>query len=301
MLKTTFTPGEVSALRQEALDKSSTATKNVPPGGAASLQEAAAGDPTVQTALPRAGHRRRKTISAGASTAPFVHPEPTPSKKQRTAAAGSTGSTGGNDNPAAAAAFDEASPAATDAEKMVDEDPAGEVRVGREYGVADKKGQRHQIFRPRTVSTSFGQACVDAYLALVISALSQKMEDLGNGAPPNKCPDGGISTLTDVGETTGSGMTVVEEDNGGGKRRAAEKEEVVGVISYTEELSKNVVRTGVPPPLPKYTKVAMWRGEDVCLNQLGAGDMKELMVGIAWCQPKGPTPSIDLDLSVMVS
>ncbi|CAN0457171.1 unnamed protein product, partial [Hapterophycus canaliculatus] len=138
---------------------------------------------------------------------------------------------------------------------------ADEVRVMRDCGVADKKGQRHQIIRPRTVSTRFGQPCVDAYLGLVTDGYDSESH--------TEC-------------------------------QREVKGEVIGVISYTEELSKNVIRTGVPPPLPKYTKVAMWRGDDVCLNQLGAGDMEELLVGITWCEPKGSTAQIDLDLSVMV-
>lgn len=171
-------------------------------------------------------------------------------------------------------------------EPVMSRDPlTDEVRVVRECGVADKKGQRHQINRPRTVSTRFGQACVDGYLGLVTSALSQKMDDLASPTPTNvnvKAADGDASEANS------------EEGN------EVKRDVVVGVISYTEELSKNVVRTGVPPPLPKYTKVAMWRGEDICLNQLGAGDMKRLLVGITWCEPKGSMTRIDLDLSVMV-
>lgn len=152
---------------------------------------------------------------------------------------------------------------------------------------------------------------MDAYLALVTSALSRKMDDLANGAP-SKRPKGAPS-LEDVDGAMESDMTasaraseedkmvVAEDSNDDDSRRAVGKEEMVGVISCTEELSKNVVGTGVPPTLPMYTKLAMWRGEDVCLNQLGAGGMKELMVSITWCQPKGYHQSIDLDRSVMVS
>ena len=316
VLKTTFTPAEVTALRDEALDKAFEAFNHVTQGASSSSSS--------EPAVSRAGRRRRKpkpptnpSLAAyldGAQSAddaaagPFVHPEPPPPKKIRTP----TGSV---------VSADGTGPATGKAEEKLD-NPAGEVRVEREYGVADKKGQRHQIVRPRTVSTSFGQPSVDAYLALVTSGLSRKMDDLANGAP-NKAPDGAPSSDDVAAELAGPGtgtavsvkvsaddaMVVAEVDNEGGggggggredKRRAAGKEEVVGVISYTEELSKNVVRTGVPPPLPKYTKVAMWRGEDVCLNQLGAGDVKELLVGIAWCEPKGSRQSVDLDLSVMV-
>lgn len=328
VLKSNFTPAEVSALCAEALEKGFKAFNNVAEGDSSSSSPAAAedgiGDPSFQPVPSRAGRRKRKTNTkanlqlssfldqaqgaAGAAGA-FVHPEPPPSKKKKTAA-GSSGDDGSL-NPASGTLAE--GTGATEAGEKVD-NLAGEVRVEREYGVADKKGQRHQIVRPRTVSTSFGQACVDAYLALVISALSRKMNDLANGAP-SKCADGAPSSEKAATRTAGSGTTVPgeasaedamvvaggDDDGDDGSRRAVTAEEVVGVISYTEELRKNVVRTGVPPPLPKYTKVAMWRGEDVCLSQLGAGDMKELMVGIAWCQPQGSRQSVDLDLSVMVS
>lgn len=336
VLKTTFTPAEVTALRDEALDKGFEAFNNVAQGASSSptpphLREAVAGDPSSsQPPLSRAGRRRRKAkaatnpslsayldqaqSAAGATTAaPFVHPDPPPRKKIKTP----TGSVVTAAVAAAAgdATADGAGSTAMEAEKVPDSPAGGEVRVEREYGVADKKGQRHQIVRPRTVSTSFGQASVDAYLTLVTSALSRKMDDLANGKAPNKGPDGASSFEEVAAEAAGSGTAVSAEasaedamvvgsNNGGGggegNRRAAGEGEVVGVISYTEELGKNVVRTGIPPPLPKYTKVAMWRGEDVCLDQLGAGDMKELMVGIAWCEPKGSRYSVDLDLSVMV-
>lgn len=345
VLKTTFTQAEVSALCEEALEKGFQAFNKVA-GDDTPADGESADDPSFQPALSRAGRRKRKNKTKAAThptlssfldqaqgagaTGTFVHPEPPPSKKKKTTKTkGSNGDGGSIYNPAAGVALvDGTGPGETEteteaeteaeaqAENTFDNNLAGEVRVARECGVADKKGQRHQITRPRTVSTSFGQVCVDAYLGLVRSALSQKMDDLANGAP-NKCPDGGGPSSEGLAQKAGSATTVtgkpsvedmmmVADGNGGdddedGDRRAAAKEEVVGVISYTEELSKNVVRTGVPPPLPKYTKVAMWRGEDVCLNQLGAGDMEEVLVGIAWCEPKGLRRSVDLDLSVMVS
>eukprot|EP00752_Nemacystus_decipiens_P008322 g7437.t1 len=310
VLKTTFTPAEVSALRDEALDKGFEAFNNVEQE--ASLSASSSSQPTPS----RAARRRRKAkptpnpslsvhlgqpqSAAGATATPFVHPEPPPRKKVRTPT-GSVVSAAVAAAAGVAAGGDVAGSGSAEAEEKERIDgPAGEVRVEREYGVADKKGQRHQILRPRTVSTSFGQASVDAYLALVTSALSQKMDDVANGAPA-KDPDGVDVTEEAVmsAKAPVEDATMIDE-GAGDNRRAAGKEEVVGVISYTEELSKNVVRTGIPPPLPKYTRVAMWRGEEICLNQLGAGDMKELMVGIQWCQPKQSRQKIDLDLSVMV-
>lgn len=184
--------------------------------------------------------------------------------------------------------------------------PASEVRSTQEFGVADKKGQRHMIQRQRTISTSFGQGSADAYLAMVASALSQKMEEIS-------ALSAGVASGGDGADSANAGVTVpLPASTGDGDDCALDggvspkgdasltAGEVVGVISYTEELRKNVVRSGVPPPLPNYTRVAMWRGEDVCLEQLGAGDMKELKVGITWCEPKGSSDTVDLDLSVMV-
>ena len=148
-----------------------------------------------------------------------------------------------------------------------------EVRMTWESGVGDKKGQRHQIQRARTVSTRFGPNSVGTYRDMVGSALSLKMETF---VAASRTPDEVLS-------------------------EAPPQRAVVGVISYTEELSKNVVRSGVPPPLPKYTRVAMWRGDDVCLEQIGAGDVEELVAGITWCEPKGFDGRVDLDLSVIVS
>lgn len=152
---------------------------------------------------------------------------------------------------------------------------ADEVRVMRIRGVGDKKGQRHQIMHGRTVSTRFGPNTVSAYLEVVRSALSLMMDRLAN-------------TSFRASENTSSD--------------APPRGKVTGIISYSEELSRNVVRSGVPPPLPKYTRVAMWRGESVCLDQMGAGDMEEeIVAGINWCEAKTPSERVDLDLSVMVS
>lgn len=175
-----------------------------------------------------------------------------------------------------------------------------EVRVLKEFGVADKMGQRHQIIRQRTVSTSFGSDDVDGYTNLLSSVLSGKIDELVSGIP-GEVGGGGCGGGGEKGggkaNCRGNGMRKSHEGS-----RETHDGEVVGVISYSEELSRNVVRSGVPPPLPRYTKVAMWRGEDVCLEQLGAGEMQELIVGITWCEPKsGKMGKVDLDLSVMVS
>lgn len=276
---------------------------------------------------PQVNNRRNIRVAAfvgqQAETAekvgPHVHPEPPPSKKLKTDA---------ETCPGGQVVYGVVAGAEAEAKERPDE-----VRVMREYSVADKKGQRHQIIRPRTVSTSFGQPCVDAYLGLVGSALSQKMEQLGS-LPALSSPRDGIPGDTredspvpmDAEQTRDDGSCVepgvivgatvttdqkarpaAESDSNpgeagaaGGNDKSVKGNGVVGVISYTEELRENVVRTGVPPPLPKYTRAQLWRGEDLCLDQLGAGGMKELLVGITWCEPKGSRERIDLDLSVMV-
>lgn len=203
---------------------------------------------------------------------PFVHPEPLKNKKKR---------------PTDGMVVE---PTAEDKHKQ---SSVEEVRVICEYGVADKKGQRFQIQRPRTVSTTFGQTSVDGYMAMLVSALSHMMKKI-NALSSGALDGGPTKGPMKAGKTT---PTIPPVDDGDMSLTTGE---VVGVISYTEELSKNVVRSGVPPPLPKYTRVAMWRGEDVCLEQLGAGNMKEFLVGITWCGPKGWSHNVDLDLSVMV-
>ncbi|CBJ28634.1 conserved unknown protein [Ectocarpus siliculosus] len=338
LLKKTFTSTEVSVLGQEAFEASFKAFNRIEADNNA-VEEDAANPSPAQAAAPlsRRARRKRKQPQANnrpnvqlaafldqqAETAekvvPHVHPEPPPSKKSKTdgEACPSGPVVDGADAGAAA---------------EVKEGP-DEVRVMREYSVADKKGQRHQIVRPRTVSTSFGQPCVDAYVGLVVSALSQKMDQLGSlpalSSPLARIPGGarGDSPVPMDAEQTrddGScveagvivGATVATDQKArpakesesnpgeagaeGGNDKSAKGNGVVGVISYTEELRENVVRTGVPPPLPKYTRAQLWRGEDLCLDQLGAGGMKELLVGITWCEPKGSRDRIDLDLSVMV-
>lgn len=301
LLKTTFTLAEVAALCKEALEEASRASKVV---RGADLSSA-------QAVRPRSGRRKPKTkrgltlhssadeAESAGNAGPYVHPEPPLPKKRKAVGTGDDSTCPTGIDITGIALVDGAGTEAMELEKVRDP-PADEVRVVREYGVADKKGQRHQINRPRTVSTRFTQASVDAYLTLLTSALSRKMEGLAslpttssslvglnaNGIP-DKCPED-VQNVEDFGGKGRSGTAsgaasskdvmmvtgVVDGRGGGDEARAAAKNEVVGVISYTEELSKNVVRTGVPPPLPKFTKVAMWRGEDVCLNQLGAGDMK---------------------------
>lgn len=251
VLNTTFSPSEVAAL-SEATRELPSVTNN----GDEEVGNLLGAHSAASSALPRG---RRKKRGKG-TNAPHVHPEPA-TKKRRT-----------GDVVEGVAETDEG-----------EDTNAIEVRVTREYGVADKKGQRHQIDRQRTVSKGFGQKSVDAYTAMVSSVLSRKMETLAKADTANR-------KVKPSADSSGSGK----------EGSAAEAGEVIGVISYTEELNKNVVRSGVPPPLPEYTKVAMWRGEDVCLDQLGAGGMKELMVGITWCEPKGSHQSVDLDLSVMV-
>ena len=84
---------------------------------------------------------------------------------------------------------------------------------------------------------------------------------------------------------------------------------VISLISLTPELHDNVIRSGLPPIEPPYSKVSMWRGEVVCINQLLEGgentdsktdsseaDGLELILGISWCQ-KQKGPVVDLDLS----
>ncbi|CAN0403384.1 unnamed protein product, partial [Ectocarpus fasciculatus] len=340
LLKKTFTSTEVSALGQEAFETAFKAYNRVEADNAVEEDEDAAVAFSEQAApLSRKARRKRKSSQVNSrpnvqlaaflgqqqdetaiKVVPHVHPEPPPSKKSK-----SDGETcpGGQ-------VVDRADACAT---TEVKERP-DEVRVMREYSVADKKGQRHQIVRPRTVSTSFGQPCVDAYLGLVVSALSQKMEQLGSlpelspprhripgGTPRENSPvpmdaeqrrDGGscveagvivgVTATTDqkVRPATKSESSPGDGGAAGGNDESVKGNGVVGVISYTEELRENVVRTGVPPPLPKYTRAQLWRGEDLCLDQLGAGGMKELLVGITWCEPKGSLDSIDLDLSVMV-
>lgn len=157
--------------------------------------------------------------------------------------------------------------------------------------VADKKGQRHQITRTRTISTNFGSASVEAYSNMLTSLISAQMEQLaaGRAKPRNDSTPHETGGRQEAGEWTGGAGSV-------------DKRDMMGIISYSEELCRNCVRSGVPPPLPKYTRVAMWRGEDVCLEQLGAGGMNELIVGVTWCEPKdGKMGRVDLDLSVMVS
>lgn len=157
-------------------------------------------------------------------------------------------------------------------------------------GVADKKGQRHLIKRTRTISTNFGSASVVAYNTMLSSLLSTKMENLAAGSA--RAGNGIVPAVA------GESMQAGEGINSAG---SVGKRDMLGIISYSEELCRNCVRSGVPPPLPKYTRVAMWRGEDVCLEQLGVADMNELIVGITWCEPKdGKTGKVDLDLSVMV-
>lgn len=255
------------------------------------------GDPSVEAEPSRARRRKRKnkrrvnfsSVVGDADTdsadnvVPYVHPDPPLRKIMKTVSNDEDG--GGTHDPVG---IDITGIALVDKAGTMSHPPGDEVRVVRACAVADKKGQRHQINRPRTVSTRFGQSSVDAYVNLLSSALAQKMEDFFSRS----------TTSSSVGLNAKQGPVKCPGDV---PKVAAAKEEVVGVISYTEELSKNVVRTGVPPPLPKFTRVAMWRGEDVCLNQLGAGDMNELLVGINWCEPKGYNGSIDLDLSVMVS
>lgn len=338
LLKKTFTSTEVSALGQEAFETSFEAFNRIEADDNA-VEEDAADPSSAQAAAPlwRRARCKRKQPQANnrpnvqlaafldqhAETAekvvPHVHPEPPPSKKSKTDGEGCPSRPVVDGADAGAAA-------------EVKEGP-DEVRVRRKYSVADKKGQLHQIVRPRSVSTSFGQPCVDAYLGLVVSALSQKMEQLGSlpalPSPRDRIPGGsrGDSPVPIDAEQTRDdescveagvivGATVTTDQKArpakesestpgeagaeGGNDKSAKGNGVVGVISYTEELRENVVRTGVPPPLPKYTRAQLWRGEDLCLDQLGAGGMKELLVGITWCEPKGSRDRIDLDLSVMV-
>ncbi|CAM9911654.1 unnamed protein product [Scytosiphon promiscuus] len=295
VLKTTFTPAEIESLRDEALEKALGALGRVQSGNAALATGEGSRSPFM-LAAPQARRRKKKSKGnprlssqvghagrAPGATRPHVHPEPPPMKKKKKEEKIDEGSSELAATVVASEGKAELGGESNSPGKA--RDPStDEVRVMRECGVADKKGQRHQITRPRTISTRFGQESVDGYRCLVTSALSRKMEDLTSVA----------SAKMDVSVTDGGDSEAVARG-----RNDAERE-VVGVISYTEELSRNVIRSGVPPPLPKYTKVAMWRGEDVCLNQLGAGDMKELLVGITWCEPKGSTTRIDLDLSVMV-
>lgn len=279
----------MAALCKEAVEESSKAS--MVPGANLSPEQAGPS---------RAGRRQRKkkrSLNAGevgsaAKAGPYVHPDP-PLKKRKTVV---TGDDGDGDDTCDVMGNDISGIAIVDRDgpevakiRSKPHNTADEVRVVREYGVADKKGQRHQIDRPRTVSTRFGQSSVDAYLDLLTSVLSRKMEDLVS--PPTESSSRADLKANGMRDKCPEGVPNV----------AAAREEVVGVISYTEELSKNVVRTGVPPPLPKFTRVAMWRGEDVCLNQLGAGEVQELLVGIHWCEPQGSNAQIDLDLSVMVS
>lgn len=152
------------------------------------------------------------------------------------------------------------------------EDPGStlgdEVRVIREDGVADKKGQRHQIMRARTVSTSFGQACVDGYLGMVRLTLSRKIDALVSTPSLSKpSAEGDAETAVlrpphapqspgneDTNMATEQNIAGVSKT--GGDQQAV-TEQVVGIISYSEELKKNAIRSGVPPPLPKYARVAI--------------------------------------------
>lgn len=254
LFKKAFTSDKAAALCKEAVQVASRASAA----------------PGIESSPPQDVPRRAGNVWS------YVHPDSPPFKERKPLGTDDDGDSTcdalgiditGN------ALYDGVRTEATEIEKKPDL-PTGEVTVVRKYGVADKKGQRDHIARSHTVSTHFGQSSVDAYLTLLTSVLSWKMDNLTSrpaassslvGLEANEMPDKCLEDAPNV--------LVV-------------KEEVVGLISYTEELSKNVVRTGVPPPLPKFTRVAMWRGEDVRLNQLGAGDMEELLVGINWCEPK---------------
>lgn len=277
MLKTKLSPAKVNVLTEAVLamsfEASNQITPDVPPDPIAEANAAT-------HANWWRSQERRKGSPAGSKSTPFSHPEP-PGKKRRVEKSGS------------GVAAQETLGASTIARAPDRRDPPpDEFRVKQYSSVADKEGQRHQISRARTISTRFGQTCVDEYVGMMSSVLSSRMQELTDSSGVGTCSGGAIANKPGMGECG------VSKDS----EASVVAGEVSGVISYTEELSKNVVRSGVPPPLPDYTRVAMWRGESVCLEQIGAGQLeKELLVGIAWCERKGGGERVDLDLSVMVS
>jgi len=72
------------------------------------------------------------------------------------------------------------------------------------------------------------------------------------------------------------------------------------IVVHSPEL-QNVIRTGVPPSIPAYSKSSLWRHERVHLQQLLQGEEEApvLQAGISWTEAPGQS-HVDLDLSVIL-
>lgn len=77
------------------------------------------------------------------------------------------------------------------------------------------------------------------------------------------------------------------------------------VLIASREL-QNFCRKGTPPATPPYAPPSglLWRGETVCLRQLAVAQNVDvpnrILAGITWCEHKGSSGRIDLDLSVLL-
>ena len=142
-------------------------------------------------------------------------------------------------------------------------DAEGLVRVVMEpITVKDKKGQAKEIVITRRVSAAFAK---DTHLVPYTDAV----DALVHACIARDLPNGPVYDQA--------------------------------VIVNTPEM-ENLVRTGLPPAIPAYTRASLWRNEAVCLQQIAreGEELDHIIAGISWCESQTKPKRIDLDLSIML-